>query len=128
MPHPGGLLDSLSGAGRTLVEAVQIRLSLFANELEEQGARFARVAMLWAIGGFCAGVAVILASLFLVVLFWDSHRLTVLGLLIGFFTIAAVAAVYGGKMLLSGRPRPFADTLAELERDRQALDNAARRP
>ena len=128
MADQGGLLESLSGAARSIVEAVQLRLSLFGNELEEQGARFARVAMLWAVGGFCAGVSVILASMFLVVLFWDSHRLTVLGLLTGGFALAAVGAVMGAKTLLDGRPRPFADTLAELERDRRALGGTAREP
>ena len=127
MADQGGLLESLSGAARSIVEAVQLRLSLFGNELEEQGARFARVAILWAVGGFCAGVAVILASMFLVVLFWDSHRLTVLGLLTGAFALAAVGAIVGAKTLLSDRPRPFADTLAELERDRQMLGGARKR-
>jgi uncharacterized membrane protein YqjE len=126
MSEPGGLVDSLSGAARSLVETVQVRLSLFANELEEQGARYAHVAMLWAVGGFCAGVAVILASMFLVVVFWDSHPLTVLGLLTGFFAIAAVAAIMFARSLMSSRPRPFADTLAELERDRQALERTRR--
>ena len=127
MTDPGGLLESLGSATRSLIEAVQTRLSLFGNELEEQGARFAHVAVLWAVGGFCAGVAVVLASLFLVVVFWDSHRLAVLGILTGVFSFGAVAAVVGAKSLLSSRPRPFADTLAELERDRQALGGIARR-
>lgn len=128
MSAPGGLIESLRAAAHTLVEAVQTRLSLFANELEEQGARLTRIAVLFAIGAFCAGVTVILAAMFLVVLFWDSHPLAVLGLLTAGFATGAAAAIVGARSLLSERPRVFAHSLAELERDRQGLGGAARRP
>ena len=127
MSEPGGLLEPLRAAARTMVELVQTRLSMFANEVEEQGARLANVAILSAIAGFCGGVAAVLASLFLVVLFWDSHRLLVLGLLTALFAAGALAAVVAARTLLSSRPRVFADTLAELERDRDALGAAMRK-
>jgi uncharacterized membrane protein YqjE len=127
MIQPGGLVESLRTAASALVETVQTRLSLFGNELEEHGARFARVAMLFAVGGFCAAIAIVLAAMFLVVLFWDSHPLLVLGMLTALFGAAALAAIVAAKTVLSARPRPFADTLAELERDRDALARMARK-
>jgi uncharacterized membrane protein YqjE len=121
MTDTGGLLEPVRAAARTLVELVQTRLSVFAHEVEQQGVTIANVVVLSAVAGFCAGVAVVLASIFLVVVFWDSHRLLVLGLLTGFFAIAALAAVFSVRTVLSGRPRAFSDTLAELQNDSEAL-------
>jgi uncharacterized membrane protein YqjE len=121
MTGTGGLLEPVRAAARTMVELLQTRLSVFANDVEQQGATIANVVVLSAIAGFCAGVAVLLASIFLVVVFWDSHRLLTLGLLTGFFGMAAVAAVFAVRSALSGRPRAFSDTLAELQNDSEAL-------
>jgi len=49
----GGLFDSLARFGQSLLSAVQTRLLLVADELEEQGALVARMAILWALAGIC---------------------------------------------------------------------------
>ena len=83
------MLDSLRALAQTLVGALRTRLLLFANELEEQGARIVQMAALWALAGFCLALAVVLGSVLLVVAFWDSHRVEVLAFLTGLF--AAIA-------------------------------------
>lgn len=119
---PGsGLLASLKGAALTLLATVQTRVQLLANELEEQGAHAARMALLWLVAGFCLALAVVLGAALLVVLFWDSHRVAVLAILAGVFATVGIAAIFFARALAKARPAPFAGTLAELEADQAAL-------
>jgi uncharacterized membrane protein YqjE len=115
------LIESLRAAGATLIQALQTRLELFSNEVEEQGIRLARMGLMWGIAAFCAALAVMLATVFLVVLFWDTHRLAVLGVLAAAFAVASACAFAAARSLGAQRPRPFAATLGELDRDRQAM-------
>ena len=68
-------------------------------------------------------VGVLLAVLFLVVLFWDTHRLAVLGLLSAAFLAAGTVALFGIRRRLAQRPRLFSRTLEELARDRRELES-----
>lgn len=117
-----GLLDSLRKVARTFLAIVQTRLEIVASEIDEAKARLARIAVLAAVAGFCAGVAVNLLVLLLVVVFWDTNRLLAIGVLAGVFAAAAVAS---GLMLWSAiarRPRLLSATLAELRKDRAKLE------
>jgi uncharacterized membrane protein YqjE len=115
------LLDSLRNFAQTLIGAVQTRLELFSNELEEQGARLARIALLWALAAFCFALAIVLGSVLIVVMFWDTNRVMVLALLTGAFTAGGLVALLIGRSALASRPKALAGTIAELARDRAAL-------
>lgn len=120
--EPGaGLLESLRGVANTLVGAVQARLQLAANELEEQGARIAQMALLWALAGFCLAIAVMLGAALLVVVFWDTHRVAVLVFLTTLFAIGGIVALVVARIISRNRPTAFAATLGELRADREAL-------
>jgi len=122
------MLDSLRALAQTLVGALRTRLLLFANEIEEQGARIAQMAALWALAGFCAALAIVLGSVLLVVLFWDSHRVEVLAFLTGLFAAGGIGAALGARALARARPKAFASTLAELAGDQEALAPRAAEP
>jgi uncharacterized membrane protein YqjE len=119
----GGLLDSLRRFGSTALEIIHTRIELFATELDEERARIARALWLAVIGIFCLSLGVLLVVLFLVVLFWDSHRLLVLGLLALGFLGAGSAAMLALRARLSQRTKLFAQTLDELQRDRERLES-----
>ena len=80
-----GLLESLKTLTGTLVAILHTRLELFSTDLEEERARLATLFILTLVALFCMGVGVILAALFVVVAFWDTHRLLALGGLTGLF-------------------------------------------
>jgi uncharacterized membrane protein YqjE len=122
------MLDSLRGFAQTLVGALRTRLLLFANELEEQGARIAQMAALWALAGFCLALAVVLGAVLLVVLFWDTHRVEVLAFLTGLFAAGGIGAALVARALARARPKAFASTLAELAVDHDALGSGAAGP
>ena len=119
----GGLLDSLRRFGSTAREIIHTRIELFATELDEERARIARALWLAVIGIFCLSLGILLVVLFLVVLFWDSHRLLVLGLLALGFLGAGSAAMLALRARLSQRTKLFAQTLDELQRDRERLES-----
>ncbi len=119
----GGLLDSLRRFGSTALEIIHTRIELFATELDEERARIARALWLAVIGIFCLSLGILLVVLFLVVLFWDSHRLLVLGLLALGFLGAGSAAMLALRARLSQRTKLFAQTLDELQRDRERLES-----
>lgn len=116
-----GLMASIGRLASTLVAIVTTRLELLANELQEERLRLMRMLVLGLSALFCAGMGVLLFSLFIVVLFWDTHRLAVLGgLCAGFFALAAAMA-----LLLRGKAQSgsklFSASLAELVKDREHL-------
>jgi uncharacterized membrane protein YqjE len=120
----GGLLESLRRLAHTLIGAVETRLELFANELEDHAARFARIALLWALAAYCLALAVVVGSVLLAVIFWDTHRVPVLAAITAVFGIAGIAAALAGRSIALSRPRALSATLNELARDRQALERA----
>ena len=119
----GGLLDSLRRFASTALEIIHTRIELFATELDEERARIARALWLAVIGTFCLSLGILLAALFLVVLFWDSHRLLVLGMLTGIFLIAGTILCGLVMRALKTMPRIFEASLAELAKDKQQLDS-----
>ena len=64
----------------------------------------------------------VLLTILIVVVFWDTHRLLVLGSLTGLFLIAGT--VLGGIVVrrLKSMPRMFEASLAELIKDHQEID------
>ena len=69
------------------------------------------------IGLLCLAVGTLAATAFIVVYFWDTYRLTAFGLItIGYF-VAGGLALWRFSVRQRTDPKPFAATLAELERD-----------
>ncbi len=112
---------ALSTLGAVAAELAEIRLALLANELEERLLRLGRMAVLAALALFCFGLAVILACAALVVYFWDTHRLGVLGGL----TAGALAAflLLGWRLQRNALAMPplFAASMAALRQDSASL-------
>lgn len=116
-----GLMDSLTAVGATLVGMAHTRLDLLSTDLEEAREHFLSLTILGFVALFSVGVGVVLSALFLVVAFWETHRLLMLGALAGFFLAAGVAALVFAKQRAKTTPRLFASSLSELFKDRQQL-------
>jgi len=117
----GGLLDSIRKLASTLVGILQTRLEIFATELEEAKLRLGQILLLWLVVLFCLGLGIVLLAVFFVVLFWDSHRLAVLGVMAGFFIGMGIFAGLAVRAKAAESPKMFSDTLAELAKDREHL-------
>jgi len=116
-----GLFGSVKRLAATLTSIVSTRLELLANELQEERLRLTQMLLFALFALFCFGMGLLLLSVFIVVLFWDDHRLAALGALsVIFFVSGSLAA-----LLLRGKAQEksklFSASLAELARDRAQL-------
>lgn len=115
-----GLLASLRGLVRTLVDIVHTRLAILSSDLEEQGACFARIAAYALISAVSLVCCLVMAVVFVIVVSGE-HRVAAVAVLFFLFLVAGLLSVTALKRQLADRPRLLAATLAELEKDRSAL-------
>jgi uncharacterized membrane protein YqjE len=117
-----GLLNSLKNLTVTLIAIVHTRLEMLSNDLEEGRERFISLLALAFISLFSLCFGAVLLTILVVVVFWDTHRLLVLGSLTGLFLI--VGAMLGAVVVrrLKSMPRMFEASLAELIKDHQEID------
>ena len=117
----GGLLASLQRLLATLLDIVQTRVAIVATEFEEERVRLRELVVFGFVALFFVNLGIMLFTLFVVMLFWETHRLYVMG---GFALLYLGVGVVAGISLrhrLKSRSRLFATTLAELAKDRDQL-------
>jgi len=118
-----GLFDSLSALSATLVAMLHTRLSLISLDLEEER-EYATLQLLLALTAlFFIGVGVVLAALLLVVVYWETQRIFVLGMLTAVFLLAGLTAAGFALYKVRTKPRLFAASLTELQKDQQLLEH-----
>jgi uncharacterized membrane protein YqjE len=117
-----GLFASLRRMLETLLALAHTRLELVSVEIEEQ-IGYAASVLLWSIAAiFFASLTVLLLALFIVIAFWDGHRLLAAGLVTAVVALIAVVAVLVVRARLRRRPRLLSATVSELKRDAAALE------
>lgn len=129
MPEPGseqgasggGLATSLRRLAATAVAVVETRLELLVTELEEERVHLVRLALAGALFLFCLATGMVLLTLFLVVLFWDTHRLAALGIATGAFLASALIMGLYVRARLSRHRGLLSATRGELRKDRERL-------
>ena len=120
---PPGVLASLRGLGASAVAIARTRLQLLGNELEEQGIRGLQMLVLGAIAFFCAAIGILLVTAWVVIAFWEQHRLLTVGLAALVYFVGCAGALIALKARAASRPKLFAASLAELRRDRDFLQS-----
>jgi uncharacterized membrane protein YqjE len=118
-----GLMESLKRLVSTLASIVSTRLELLANELQEERLHLTRMVVYALIALFCFGMSILLLTGFIVVLFWDDHRVAALGGLGAVFLVLAILMTILLRNKAHARPRLFSASLAELAKDRAQLDS-----
>ena len=117
----GGLFESLRTLSTSLVGIVHTRLELLSTDIAEEREHVITLLLLVQLALFFLGVGILLLALLIVVAFWESHRLLVLGGLTGLFLLASAGSAWLAVHKTRTRPRLFAASLAELSKDRQHL-------
>jgi uncharacterized membrane protein YqjE len=116
-----GLLASLRRLLATAAEILQTRLELLSVELEEEGLRLRELLLYALVALFFLGFGLLLLTLLIVVVFWDTHRLPVLGGITALYLAIGIGAALRVRHTFKTRPRLFAATLAEIGKDREQL-------
>lgn len=116
-----GLMASVKRLLSTLVSIASTRLELLANELQEERLRLTQMLLFALFALFCFGLGILLLTVFIVVLFWDDHRLAVTGALSAIFFALGLLMVLLLRSKAKAKSRLFSASLAELSRDREQL-------
>jgi len=122
MAQTAGLFASVKTLASTLLGIAQTRLELLASEMEEDRLRMARLMFLSLLAFFFFCLGMVLITLLIIAVFWDTYRL---------LTIALIAAIYIGFAVglaiyvmreLRRKPKLFSASLAEFVKDRAMLE------
>ena len=118
-----GLLASLRTLVATLVGVLQTRLELLATEVEEERIRLTRLWLLTIAAVFFLGIGILTLTLFVIVLFWDTHRLLATGLLTAAYLTAGAVTAFAARRQAAGKSRLFTASLHELTKDHERLNS-----
>lgn len=121
LPGPSGLLGSLRGFADGVIGSIQDRFELLSIELHEEKHRLIQLAIWISVIVTLALLAIIFASLALVVVFWETARVPVVVTLAVVYAAGLGAAVLGFRRYLARQTKPFAGTIAELRTDRSCI-------
>lgn len=115
----GGISGAFSQLIASVIELARTRLELVTIEFDEERERTKSILILSVVAAVFLSLAVVTLSALILAAYWDTHP---------FLAILAMAVFYGAVgagalAILSRRERhrPFAATLAELERDAENL-------
>lgn len=121
MPESTGLIESSKRVAGTFLAILQTRLELLSNEIEEERLRLKQMLFYASIALFFFGLSIMLLTVLVVVIFWENHRLLVLGELAALYFV--IGALLWGALHRAAQQRPmlFSASLAELIDDRNRL-------
>lgn len=116
-PQPeGGLLSTVTRMFQTLRDVAENRVELFLIELKEERARLFGALLLLAAGIVCALMTLVMITLTVLVIFWDTHRVLALTVLTGAYAVAATVAFVKLRSRLH-RWHAYSATLGEFKKD-----------
>ena len=121
MESGSGPAASLRALGATLLELVGSRIELAVVELREEGERRKGMLALAVIGALFLALGLLLVAGFIVLLFWDTHRLAALGVVTLVYLGIAAYCFLRLRQEQQAAPPPFEATLRELAADREML-------
>jgi uncharacterized membrane protein YqjE len=122
-PRSSGLLGSIERLVATFIEVVQTRIELASSELEEERERLQEIVMLGLFAAFLIGLGIVLLTVVIVLIFWDTHRMAVLGGFAAFYLVLGAIVALRVWYVSRTKSRLFSATLAELEKDREHLSS-----
>ena len=113
-----GLRGAVKALGGAVLGLLHTRLELAAVELDEVRERAIERLVFVLIAVLCFAFAVLGASALVVVAFWETNRLAALSIVILFYVAIGLIALW--RLAVRGRMErpPFAETIAQFERDR----------
>lgn len=117
-PHSPGPLRRLAGGMLGLLSA---HLGIFSIEVEEAGEWLFKALVLAVLGAGSILLFLLIAALALILAVDPAYRFHALVGISAFFLLSGTACVVLAWRWVSRGPRPFADTLEQLRRDRERL-------
>lgn len=121
MAESTGLLESLKQLVGTLLAIFQTRLELLSNEMAEERLRIEQMLFYGSVTLFFFGLSIMLLTVSILVVFWDSYRLLALGSFAVLYLLAGLLAWSTLCRVARKKSKLFSASLAELADDRDRL-------
>ena len=120
-PRSGGISDSIFRLWGTALALLRTRFELATLEFEEERERATELLVLVLSGVLLALFALLFASIFVIVYFWEEYRLWAIAGVTLFYVALAIVTFMRLQKRRREKPTAFAATLAELGHDISAL-------
>ena len=121
LERPTGILASLQRLLGSFAEILHTRVDILSLELEEAGWLIGQLIFYILISVFFLGLGLLVLTLFIVKASPEIYQLYVLGGFAILYLSISVIAVLLVRRMLKTKPRLFATTLSELDKDRKRL-------
>ncbi len=118
---PPRLFETLREVGVALLAILHTRMGLASVELSEERDRLLLRALLGVTAVFAMAMAMAMATLLVVIVFWDTWRLQVLTMFLVLYAGVGIWCLARFKALARQAPPLLEQTMAELERDIEAI-------
>lgn len=116
-----GVMDSIRTTLSTTAKLIRTRLEILSTELEEQREWMQHLVLLAVAGLFFVSIGLVMLTLFVVALFWESHPVAVIGAFAGVYLAVGIWAVLTFRNKIKVRPKLFQTTTEELAKDEAQL-------
>ena len=116
-----GLLSSLKSMTALVVAIAHNRLNLLSTDIEIAREQMVSVLMMVLVALFCLCFGALLLAIFVVVIFWDTHRLIALASVTGLFLGVGGICLWRVLKALKTMPATFEASLTELAKDYKQL-------
>ena len=117
------LLASFKNIISTGIEIFETRLELLSMDIQIAQVKFITLVVLIACAIFFVFLGVVLLSLMVVIIFWESNKILALGLLALVFLLIGLIFSYVVYQSFRTMPRLFEASLGELSKDREYLSS-----
>lgn len=104
-----------------LLEIVATRIELAGSDIELQLERLRSAALLALAGLLLLALALVFGSAFVIVIFWETYRLTAIAGVTLVYAAAGIACLLVARRHMRDSPKPFEATIAELQHDLSRL-------
>ena len=112
---------SLKQLVATLVVIVQTRLQLLVSEAQAEQLRLSQLLLFGICAAFFLGCAVLLLTLLVIAILWDTHKLAAIGGFAVLYLGIGIAFGMAARARLAAGSRMFEASIGELQKDRDRL-------
>lgn len=120
-PARQGLISSLHAMLATLLDIVQTRIEIAANEIEEERLHLETLVFYGLLAFLFLALGILLVTLFVILYFWEDQRLFVIGLFATIYLILGAVGVLRVRSWQKVKPKFLSATLTELQNDKEQL-------
>jgi uncharacterized membrane protein YqjE len=118
------IAETVGRLGATLLDMAHTRLELASVEMEEQSQRYLGYLLMSLLALFLFGIAIVLVAVFVIILFWDTHRLAAVLGMAALFSLSALGIGIKARAGFAAQPALLAATMGELRKDIDFLKTA----